>query len=208
MGRHEETFKALMEIKTKLDRLEGEKQAIEKSLTEQEKKLSTATFYAGECDQALHLLELVGNASRTQIKDQIENLVGHALKLTFEREDYGFVIDFVNRRNQIECDLLFSVGDRKSNPLEDGGGGVDVITTALRFILISLTHQPGPIILDEPGKWVSSEHRMNFLSFLKEFSHSADRQIIMTTHIQEYTDPNCNIIQVALDAGNSVVSNG
>lgn len=194
---HKETLASFLAIKHKLDRIDGERDSIKKMMAAREQEIETSGLMTVECDQAISLLEKVGNASRSKIRKQIESLVSSALVTTFNRPDYGFSADFVNRRNQIECDLMAKVGDRLEDPLESGGGGrVDTIATALRFVLISLTQHTGPIILDEPGKWVSPEFRANFLSFLKEYSNGGNRQIIMTTQVQDYVDNECTIIRM------------
>lgn len=205
---HKNTIPIILAIKEKLDRIDEEKRVIKKLIAEKEKKIASARNMETECDQALKLLEVIGSTSRTKIKTQIESLVSGALVTTFERDDYGFKADFVNRRNQIECDLLATVGDRVEDPLESGGGGrVDTISTALRFVLISLTKHPGPIVLDEPGKWVSPEFRANFLAFIKEYSKKAERQIIMTTQVQDYVDNECSIIRMIQSSGDRCAIN-
>jgi len=186
--------------------IEGQRFSLKNLLEEQKKLLDGANQDVVECDLSLKLLELVGTTGRARVKDEIEVLVTHALRSTFNREDYQFLVNFLHRRNQIECDLLLETNGRSGDPLESSGGGVvDVITTALRFVMLTLLNVTGPCGLDEPGKFVSENARPNFLSFIKEFSERASRQIIMTTHVESYIAPDCNVIKVELDGDKSVV---
>lgn len=193
-------------LKKRVEELAGRKKTFEEMLEGEQKKLDTSTALAGECESALKLLELVGTTSRERIKQEIETLVTHALASTFSQDDYSFVAEFLHRRNQIECDLLLGVGDKfdetfqTMDPLDSNGGGiVDVITTALRFVLLTMLHQEGPSVLDEPGKFVSAGHQRAFLNFIQEFSEKTNRQVIMSTHIENYMSPSCKIVRMELD---------
>ena len=67
---------------------------------------------------------------------------------------------------------------------QNGGGVVDIVSTALRLIALQ-TYEPvidGPIILDEPTKMVSSEYIPTLAEFLKSAGNDFGRQIILITH--------------------------
>ena len=71
-----------------------------------------------------------------------------------------------------------------------GGGVVDVISLALRLALLHAFRPPvgGPAVLDEPGKHVSEEYAPHLARFLKGFSQSLGRQVIMVSHNQHLAD--------------------
>jgi DNA repair exonuclease SbcCD ATPase subunit len=71
-----------------------------------------------------------------------------------------------------------------------GGGVVDVISLALRLALLEAFRPPvgGPVILDEPAKHVSEEFAPQVAQFLKSFSQSLGRQVIMVSHNQHLAD--------------------
>lgn len=193
-------------LKKRVEELAGRKRTFQELLESEQKKLDTSNAKARECESALKLLELVGTTSRERIKQEIETLVTHALTSTFDRDDYSLVAEFLHRRNQIECDLLLGVGNEGDDtfhtmdPLDSNGGGiVDVITTSLRFVLLTMLHQEGPSVLDEPGKYVSAEYQRSFLNFMQEVSEKTNRQVIVSTHIENYMSPSCRIVRVELD---------
>lgn len=198
-----EKYKSILR---RISELEGARKTLRDLFEEEEKKHSAASKIITECDQALTLLELIGTTGREKIKGEIETLVTHALQTTFDEENIRFITDFVKRRNQIECDLLLGKGDRLMEPQDgDGGGYTDIISTSLRFVVLTMLAVGGPCFLDEPGKFVSEEYRESFLRFLNEFSERAKRQIIMSTQVMQYKDPSYNLFEVEHDGNRSVV---
>lgn len=192
--------------RNKLAKIEGRKEAIEGNIKTNKIKLEESQELMLECELTIKLLEIVGQTGRAKIKNEIETLTTHALSSTFEDDLYEFVVEFVNRRKQIECDLLLSTQGRVGNPKDSSGGGVvDVITTALRFVILTILNQEGPCLLDEPGKFVSDSSQINFMLFIKEFSEQTKRQIIMSTHINKYiyAIPDSNKIMIEKDSGKS-----
>src|SRR5205085_2335643 len=90
-----------------------------------------------------------------------------------------------------------------------GGGVIDIISIALRVALLQIHNQPnirGPIILDEPGKHVSSDYTIKLAEFLKQINQTFDRQIIISTHQQDLANIADTMIKVDLKGGKSVVS--
>ena len=67
---------------------------------------------------------------------------------------------------------------------------MDVISLALRLALLHAFRPPvgGPAVLDEPGKHVSEEYAPQLARFLKGFSQSLGRQVIMVSHNQHLAD--------------------
>jgi len=148
------------------------------------------------------LLEKCNITARKLIKTEIESLVTSAIQMVFEDPTMYFNIAFVPRRNQIEADFTISHRVTKDNIVEEsvldddiretsGGGVVDVVSTALRIILMELFKIEGPIILDEPGRMISEQYIDNFGKFLVAICKQFNRQIILITHnnrLAEYAD--------------------
>lgn len=189
-------------IRENVAKFEGKRESIENNLKRNEKELEKSNYFVVECEEAIKLLELVGEAGRASIKSEVEDLVTEALKTTFETEDYKFIVDFLKRRNQIECELLLETDGRESNPIESSGGGIaDVISMALRFVILALSDNKGPSCMDEPAKQISAEFQRDYMAFLQLLSRSTGRQIIMSTHNDTYAYANRdnNVIRVELD---------
>lgn len=104
--------------------------------------------------------------------------------------DMKFIIkEFEDRKTpQIEFYLTDEKGDESNLtlPTESRGGGVvDIVALGLRIAINQLLYGEnsfGPLVFDEPAKYVSLDYIGNVGLFLKQFSKDFDRQIIMVTH--------------------------
>ena len=68
-----------------------------------------------------------------------------------------------------------------------GGGVVDVAAFALRLSCLMLSKPPlrRLLVLDEPFKFVSAEHRDRIQTLLRTLAEEMRIQILMVTHIEQ-----------------------
>ena len=137
--------------------------------------------------KAVEVLNVVQKQSRDVVKNTFESLVSFALKSVYG-EDYLFRLEFGNRGNLGELDfMLKSPENTEYLPIEEctAGGSVDVIALALRFVLLQVLKVPGPVILDEPTKMLSSNYRINEYNLYRYLSEKLERQLIIISHSKE-----------------------
>lgn len=131
------------------------------------------------------LLQKTSDYARQQVKTRIEDIVSEALNVVFGG-NHRFIIDLTLRGNQPVADFYLnddSVLTKLEKPDYDRGGGkVDVIALALRLAVGEMEGIQGPLFLDEVGKHVSKEYAPAVAYFLKEYSATFGRQIILITH--------------------------
>jgi len=131
------------------------------------------------------VLEVLSKLTEKEVKDYIEPLVTEALRAVFGY-DITFGIEFGFERNQVI--VVFSLTDGQGNKsegdIEDmkGGGVLDVVSIVLRFVLLELFGFEGPVILDEPGRFVDRKHQPAFGELILSFATKFNRQIIIVTH--------------------------
>jgi len=150
---------------------------------------------------ALCLLEQCNIAARDFVKVEVEQLVTQGLRSIFEDPTAQFNIEFVTKRNQVEAEFTLSREEGGTRIQGDilstrGGGVVDVISISLRIIIMQLMKVKGPLVLDEPGKYISAQFIGAFGKFLTEVSNTFDRQMIMITHNDKLTEFANNTIEV------------
>lgn len=150
---------------------------------------------------ALYLLEQCNVSARDFVKVEVEQLVTQGLRSIFENPTIQFNIDFVLKRNQVEAEFTLSREEQGKRIQGDilatyGGGVVDVISVSLRIIIMQLMKIKGPLILDEPGKMISSQFISAFGKFLTEVSNTFGRQMIMITHNSKLAEFANNTIEV------------
>jgi len=180
----------------------GQQKALRKSLDSLKEKIAHGEAEKDLLTDCLSLLGKAASVSREHIKTKIENIVSHALQRILERDDYRFEIEFARKRGQIEAVPILHTATSCGNPLENHGGGVvDIITTTLRLVLKHQLEVPGPIVLDEPAKWLAESHRLHYMRMLQEFSQQTGTQIIMCSHIDEYIREAQRAIRVTQDGG-------
>lgn len=139
-------------------------------------------------EKAKLLLEKTSDFARKQAIKSIENMVTGALQEIFSSHS-KFIIEEKTNNGKVAVDFFLEdeVDGEKilTDPQEQRGGGyVDVISLALRFAMIEVFTPKieGPILLDEPAKFVSEDYIYNVAEFLSKVSESFNRQIIMVTH--------------------------
>ena len=146
------------------------------------------------CDKSSMVLTAVSLEAKQSVTAFLEDVVTDALQF-ISGGDYSFKIEIDDSGKTTKCEFYIEekVGEEisKQKP-EDacGGGFVDIISTTLRYAYLNLYNNPklcGPIILDEPGKMISSEMSIRFGEFIKKLGEEFDRQTIMITHNDNIT---------------------
>ena len=146
------------------------------------------------CDKASMVLTNASLNAKKSVTAFLEEVVTDALQY-ISGGDYSFkiIIDDSGKTTKCEFFIEEKVGEEASlQKPEDscGGGFVDIISTTLRYAYLNLYNNPklcGPIILDEPGKMISSDMSIKFGEFIKKLGDEFDRQTIMITHNDNIT---------------------
>lgn len=122
-------------------------------------------------------------------KSSIEELVTRCLDAVFPENRYKFNLVFEKKRDQTEARIVLTDGaGNEYDPLRNNGGGVaDVIAFALRLATLMLrVPQPSKVlVLDEPFRCVSENHRSRIADLLFSLASELGFQIIMVTHMRE-----------------------
>jgi DNA repair exonuclease SbcCD ATPase subunit len=195
------------ELRDETSRLRGQRESLRTTVERLDGQLGTMETEQSLLGESRELLGKAAARSREEIKGRIERMVTHALQTILERDDYRFEIRFEDKRGRIEVEPILHTSVSSGNPLDNNGGGVvDIISTTLRLIVKLMLGVPGPLILDEPAKWIAEAHRPHFMKMLREFSEKTETQIIFCTHITEYIADADRILDVRLINGESVVN--
>ena len=137
-------------------------------------------------EQAREIIREVGQKTQQQLQFHISDVVSLAMESVFA-DPYSLKVDFVQRRNKTECDLLFERDGELSDPISaSGGGAVDVAAFALRIASWSMARPRtrNVIILDEPLRFLSGDNQERASSMIKEVSQRLGIQFIIITHNQ------------------------
>lgn len=202
----------IQEYKRSYERKLAQKNYIEDTI----QKLSNEITNKKELDIELNkiniLLNETSNISRELAKEKLQTLVTNALQFTLEK-DIKFVIDLSIKRDtpSVEFKLETTVNNKKCilDPINSNGGGViDIISTALRYAYLMAIDEglAKILILDEPGKMISKGVSEKYAEFINDLSESFDIQTIFITHNTDLEDISPNIIKITNTNGVSKIS--
>ena len=174
----------LQEARRKLEQKKGQKIELARSIDELHTKVKNETTELHYQEQAREIIKEVGLNTQRQLQYHISDIASMALESIFE-QPYKLVLDFVERRNKTECDLLFERDGEPIDPMTaSGGGAVDVAGFALRIGSWSMQHPKSSqtIILDEPFRFLSKNLQDRASTMIKQVSEKLGIQFIIITH--------------------------
>jgi DNA repair exonuclease SbcCD ATPase subunit len=168
----------------RLTSLQSTRTYIEEQLKEERTARKDCVRLLKRTEKAKEVIREVGLRTQEQLQYHISDITSLALQAVFP-DPYTLGVEFVQRRNKTECDIYFSRGESKVDPLTaSGGGAVDVAAFALRIASWSLMrpHSRNVIILDEPMRFVSEDLQEQASEMIKEVSKKLGIQFLLVTH--------------------------
>lgn len=174
----------IFEAKKLIQQREGRKLELEDSIEQTIIRIRKDKKYQKNLEKAHEILKQVGLQTQQQLIYHISDVTSVALESVFD-EPYRLVLDFVERRNKNECDILFEKNGEKIDPmLASGGGVVDLAAFALRIASWSMQipKTRSIIILDEPFKHLSKNLHARASEMIKLLADRLGIQFIIITH--------------------------
>ena len=167
--------KELMNLETARRSVKQEK----KSLKEERERLSNLK-------EAQAVLQEVARGVQELAHQRISTLVTKCLQTVFG-PSYELAVEFVKKRNKTEAIIYVCKDGHKLDPSDSSGGGIcDLAAFSLRLACLSLQLPQGRkvLIMDEPFKWVSANHRTKIRLMLEMLSEELGMQFILSTHMK------------------------
>jgi hypothetical protein len=156
----------------KFNRLKTEKELFKKELKSKNTQLLENKKLFENLIKAQNIIQEVAQQTQNEIKFFITDVVNMALQsIPFKDPPDSFEIEFVTRRNQIECDLYYLKNGYRLNPILSQGGGVLSVTSfALLLACWSLQNKKNnTIIFDEPFKDINDpDNELNLKFYIGE----------------------------------------
>ena len=200
--------KVLKSESENLIRLSAKKELFEQRKKELEEKINS--LLTEQLEECVLVLQKMSAFRREAARNRLEELGTMALQYSLG-PDYKMVIDMpqTKKKPTAEVYVLHLPTLLKTNPeSENGGGVVDILSFAMRFVVLQSMSDPvidGPIIMDEPFKMVSSEYVPMLIDFMKKIAEDFDRQIIVVTHNNDLAQTS-KIVSVSSENGESIVT--
>jgi DNA repair exonuclease SbcCD ATPase subunit len=171
---------------------------LRKEVSELKREIRKKNKVKEKHEEAREVIRTVGQKTQEQLKYNIDNIASMALSSIF-KEPLSLELEFVQRRNKTECDILLERDGNKFHPLDSFGGGVvDVVSFALRVASWTMQKpKSAPVfILDEPFKNLSSDYQEKASEMLKLMSEKLKLQIIMVSHEEKLIQSADKVIHI------------
>lgn len=175
---------SLQQAKEKYQQQVGRKMELEDSIEQLIRKVRQDKRRLKRLEKAHAIIKQVGLETQQQLKVHISDITSLALDSVFD-EPYKLVLDFVERRDKTECDILFEKDGSYIDPLTASGGGVvDLAAFALRIASWAMRtpRTRNTIILDEPFKHLSKDLHDRASQMIQNLSKQLGLQFIVVTH--------------------------
>lgn len=147
---------------------------------------------------ARKIIQKAAQTTQAYLSIQLSEIVTNALKAVFGGNAYMFKLDFVQRRNATECDLLFTQNGKDLNPLDSCGyGAADIASLALRVAYWKLDGGARNLLaLDEPTRNLSLDKQPLAGQIIKQLSESLNLQFLIVTHNRALTQAADKVFEV------------
>jgi len=192
----------------KLNEKDTQRKFVKQELLKWKKRKKYSTTYLDKLEQSRSIIQKAAQTTQSYLSLQISGIVSKALKAVFQEEAYDFKVDFVQRRQSTECDLLFTKNNKDMKPLDSCGyGAADIASLALRIAYWKLDEEArNVIILDEPTRNLSLDKQPLAGQIIKQLSDSLDLQFLIVTHNQTLADTADKLFNVTKNSDISLIT--
>jgi DNA repair exonuclease SbcCD ATPase subunit len=144
------------------------------------------------------ILQVASKLMYENLSVKLGHIITEGLLLVFPESELEFCVSFVERRNQIECDLYLQDAEgTKYDVINSVGGGItDFVSILLRIVFIALSQNVNVIFADEPGKFISRDKIHDATMFLAKVCDDLDFSLVVVTHITEMVEAAKAVYQV------------
>lgn len=181
---------------------------LKKEITDLKKKKENQLELLNDLTKVRSIFQTSAKLTQSMLSERIETIVSNALSAVFSNP-YKFKINFVERRNSTECDLLFQKDGNNKDPMDSCGyGAADIASLALRVAYWKLTsNSRNTLILDEPTRALSkNKQKLASLMFKGLSQMEGGLQFIIVTHNPDLADSADKVFEIKQNLGKSKIT--
>lgn len=194
-------------VRSKIDKLRTVREIAIDNMCREESAVEMKQQELSELEVVQELFQKSVKLLYDTLATKLGDIVTEGLQIVFPDDGYRFVIEFVERRSNIEADLyLVDKDGNKYHPSDSiGGGVVDFIGLLLRIMYILLSKYENVLIGDEPLKWIDRTTIEVGAEFVKSICTDFNFQMLVVSHIPEMILIADKVYNVSKTDGVSVV---
>lgn len=155
---------------------------------EERKYIKEAERSVAVAVESQRVLQELAQQVQQRVHRRIAGVVSHCLEAVFDHP-YSFNLTFEQKRGKTEANITFVRDGMEIDPITASGGGVvDVACFALRLACLVLRKPPlrRLMVMDEPFRFVSAEHRPRVRELLETLAEEMGVQFVLVTHDNEF----------------------
>lgn len=171
----------------RIDELKAERRVAKKALVSLNEQLDDELVSIADVEGVQALFQSAVKLMYDSLSAKLGDIITEGLTIVFPDSQYKFVVEFVERRNNVEADLFLenSNGER-FNPLDAVGGGItDFVCLLLRMTYILLSKYDNILIADEPLKFIDRDRIPEAAKFVRKVCEDFTFQLLCVTHIPQ-----------------------
>ncbi|RLI65902.1 MAG: hypothetical protein DRO67_01995 [Candidatus Asgardarchaeum californiense] len=177
----------MIRARERINELLAEKRIAEKALTNYKNQKEKQERVLKDIDSVQKLFQSAVSLMYENLSIRLGEIITEGLTIVFPDSQYRFVIEFVERRGNVEADLYLEDSDgNKYHPLDAVGGGVsDIVCLLLRITYILLSQYDNFLAADEPLRFVDRKRIPDAAVFIKKVCEDFKLQLFVVSHIPE-----------------------
>ncbi len=191
----------------KIDELKAERRVAKKNLKTFNANLDAEQAIIEDVEGVQALFQSAVKLMYANLSSKLGDIITEGLVLVFPDSQYKFIVEFVERRNNVEADLFLEDADgERFHPLDAVGGGItDFVALLLRVTYILLSKYDNALVADEPLKFIDRDRIPDAAKFVHKVCADFDFQLVCVTHIPEIVAEADRVYKVTKTKGISEV---
>lgn len=193
----------MIKARKRINELLAEQRVARKALANFEQQLETEHAILEDIKEVQQLFQSAVSLMYANLSTKLGDIITEGLTLVFPDSQYKFVVEFVERRNNVEADIyLEDSGGNRYDPLNDVGGGiVDFVGLMLRITYIILSQYDNFLAADEPLKFIDKGRIPEAAAFIRKICEDFKFQLLMVSHIPELVEASEAVYKIEKKGG-------
>ncbi len=193
--------------RNQVDNLLAEQRIAKKALVNFNKQLSAELTNIEEIEAVQKLFQSAVALMYDNLSSKLGDIITEGISIVFPDAQLKFVVTFVERRNNVEADIMLEDSDGEQfSVLDDSGGGLaDFIALLLRMTYIILSEHANILAADEPMKFVDRDRVPEAAKFIRKVCEDFNFQLLFVSHIPEMVAESERVYKVTKQKGVSAV---
>lgn len=196
------------EIERSLTILANRRSFLKDQISEKKKEVKRLKRLEQAQKDARDIIREASQITQSKMKVTVTDVVTSFLRAVPFRNKYEFQMEFVQKRNNVGCELFFSRGDKRISPIDSSGYGTsDVASFALSSGYVLLSDGVSKVLIaDEPFANLNKSNHVYVFEMIKQLSTEFGFQIILSTHETSVIEGADNVVEVYMGKkGNSKI---